>query len=79
MCGSIPSFIFISEGKLHDVNILDHLTPEAGAFYVMDRSYYDFERLARFHEAGSFFVIRAKSNCCRRGTESVRWDTNRWS
>lgn len=60
--GSIPSFIFISEGKLHDVNILDQLTPEAGAFYVMDRGYYDFERLARFHEAGSFFVIRAKSN-----------------
>jgi hypothetical protein len=60
--GSIPSFIFISHGKLHDVNILDQLTPEAGAFYVMDRGYYDFERLARFHDAGSFFVIRAKSN-----------------
>jgi hypothetical protein len=60
--GSIPSFIFISDGKLHDVNILDQLTPEAGAFYVMDRGYYDFERLARFHVAGSFFVIRAKSN-----------------
>jgi transposase len=59
---SIPSFIFISHGKLHDVNILDQLTPEAGAFYVMDRGYYDFERLARFHDAGSFFVIRAKSN-----------------
>ena len=60
--GSIPSFIFISDGKLHDVNILDQLTPEAGAFYVMDRGYYDFERLARFYDAGSFFVIRAKSN-----------------
>jgi len=60
--GSIPSFIFISDGKLHDVNILDQLTPEAGAFYVMDRGYYDFERLACFHDAGSFFVIRAKSN-----------------
>ena len=60
--GSIPSFIFISDGKLHDVNILDQLTPEAGAFYVMDRGYYDFERLARLHAASSFFVIRAKSN-----------------
>jgi hypothetical protein len=60
--GSIPSFIFISDGKLHDVNILDHLAPEAGAFYVMDRAYIDFERLARLNDAGSFFVTRAKSN-----------------
>jgi hypothetical protein len=60
--GAIPSFIHISDGKLHDVSVLDLLIPEAGAFYVMDRGYYDFERLARFHEAGSFFVIRAKSN-----------------
>jgi hypothetical protein len=60
--GPIPSFIFISDGKLHDVNILDQLAPEPGAFYVMDRGYLDFERLARFHEAGSFFVTRAKSN-----------------
>ena len=44
--GSIPSFIFISDGKMHDVNILDQLVPEAGAFYVMDRGYLDFERLA---------------------------------
>ena len=60
--GSIPSFIFISDGKMHDVNILDHLLPEAGAFYVMDRGYVDFERLARLDDAGSFFVTRAKSN-----------------
>jgi Domain of unknown function (DUF4372)/Transposase DDE domain len=60
--GNIPSFIFISEGKLHDVNILDQLTPEPGAFYVMDRGYIDFERLARLHDAGSFFLTRAKSN-----------------
>ena len=60
--GSIPSFIFISDGKLHDVNILDQLTPEPGAFYVMDRGYIDFERLARLSDAGSFFVTRAKSN-----------------
>ena len=60
--GNIPSFIFISDGKLHDVNILDQLLPEPGAIYVMDRGYIDFDRLGRFHEAGSFFVIRAKAN-----------------
>ena len=60
--GNIPSFIFISDGKLHDVNILDQLLPEPGAIYVMDRGYIDFDRLGRFHEAGSFFVIRAKTN-----------------
>ena len=60
--GNIPSFIHISDGKMHDVNILDHLTPEPGAFYVMDRGYVDFTRLARLDEAGSFFVTRAKSN-----------------
>jgi hypothetical protein len=60
--GNIPSFIHISDGKLHDVNILDQLLPEAGAFYVMDRGYIDFARLYRFHQAGSFFVTRAKKN-----------------
>jgi len=60
--GNIPSFIFISDGKLHEVNVLDQLLPEPGAFYVMDRGYLDFERLGRFQDAGSFFVIRAKSN-----------------
>ena len=60
--GNIPSFIHISDGKLHDVNILDQLIPEAGAFYVMDRGYIDFQRLYRFHQAGSFFVTRAKRN-----------------
>jgi Domain of unknown function (DUF4372)/Transposase DDE domain len=60
--GNIPSFIHISDGKWHDVNILDYLLPEPGAFYVMDRGYLDFARLYRFHEAGSFFVTRAKSN-----------------
>ena len=60
--GNIPSFIFVSDGKMHDVNILDQLQPEPGAIYVMDRGYIDFERLGRFHEAGSFFVIRAKRN-----------------
>jgi hypothetical protein len=60
--GSIPSFIFISDGKFHDVNVLDYLVPEPGAFYVMDRAYIDFERLDRLNDAGSFFVTRAKSN-----------------
>ena len=60
--GNIPSFIFISDGKFHEINVLDQLIPEPGAFYVMDRGYIDFERLARFNEVGSFFVIRAKSN-----------------
>ena len=60
--GNIPSFIFISDGKMHDVNILDHLVLEPGAFYVMDRGYVDFKRLARLDDAGSFFVTRAKSN-----------------
>jgi len=60
--GSIPSFIHISDGKLHDVNVLDLLLPEPGAFYVMDRGYTDFERLHQLHQASAFFVIRAKSN-----------------
>jgi len=60
--GNIPSFIHISDGKMHEVNVLDQLLPEAGAFYIMDRGFTDFGRLFRFHEAGSFFVIRGKSN-----------------
>lgn len=60
--GSIPSFIHVSDGKLHDVNVLDILVPEAGAFYIMDRGYLDFERLFTLQLAGAFFVIRAKSN-----------------
>ncbi len=60
--GNIPTCIHISDGKLHDVNVLDILPPEAGAFYVMDRGYVDFERLFTRHLAGAFFIIRAKSN-----------------
>src|SRR6516225_6321 len=60
--GVIPSFIHISDGKLHDVHVLDILIPEAGAFYVMDRGYIDFARLYALHQAGAFFVTRAKSN-----------------
>jgi len=58
--GSIPTFIHISDGKLHDVNVLDILPVEAGAFYVMDRGYLDFTRLCAMHQAGAFFVTRAK-------------------
>lgn len=60
--GNIPTFLHISDGKLHDVKVLDLLLPEPGTFYVMDRGYLDFERLHRLHDAGSFFVTRAKSN-----------------
>ncbi len=60
--GSIPSFIHISDGKLHDVHALDMLIPEPGAIYVMDRGYIDFARLHVLHQAGAFFVTRAKSN-----------------
>ena len=59
--GAIPAFIHISDGKLHDVNVLDILPMEAGAFYVMDRGYVDFERLYAMHQAGAFFVTRAKA------------------
>lgn len=59
---SIPVFIAITEGRVHDVNLLDALTPEAGSFIVMDRGYLDFARLYRFQQAFAFFVIRAKGN-----------------
>ena len=58
--GAIPAFIHISDGKMGDVNVLDMLSFEAGAFYVMDRGYLDFTRLHRLHQAGAFFVTRAK-------------------
>jgi IS4 transposase len=60
--GSIPSFIHISDGKVHDVNVLDQLIPEPGSFYIMDRGYLDFERLYMLNQCAAFFVIRAKSN-----------------
>lgn len=60
--GSIPSFIEITDGKVHEVNILDFLIPEPGSFYVMDRAYVDFERLYALHQAGAFFVVRTKNN-----------------
>jgi len=60
--GNIPTFISITDGKVHDVNVLDEIMPEAGAFYVMDRGYLDFERLYFFTLSAAFFVVRAKSN-----------------
>jgi hypothetical protein len=60
--GNIHTFLHISDGKRHHVNLLDLLVPELGAFYVMDRGYLDFKRLHHLHDAGSFFVTRAKSN-----------------
>src|SRR5439155_931672 len=60
--GNIPTFIGITDGKVHDVNILDEILPEAGAFYVMDRAYVDFERLFVFTLSSAFFVVRAKTN-----------------
>ena len=60
--GNIPTFIHISDGKLHDVNVLDELIPEPGSFYIMDRGYLDFTRLYTLNQWAAFFVIRAKSN-----------------
>lgn len=60
--GNIPTFIRVTDGKVHDVNLLDEIVPEAGAFYVMDRGYIDFERLFVFTLSSAFFVVRTKSN-----------------
>ena len=72
--GSIPTFIHVSDGKLHDVNVLDLLAFEAGAFYVMDRGYLDFERLYVVHQAGAFFVTRAKRSLDARRVYSMPSD-----
>ena len=60
--GNIPTFIHISDGKMHEVNVLDILIPEAGSFYIMDRGFTDFSRWLKLHQAQAFFVIRGKSN-----------------
>lgn len=60
--GSIPSFIKITDGLVHDINILDMIIPEPGSFYIMDRGYIDFERLYQFTKFSAFFVVRAKKN-----------------
>jgi hypothetical protein len=72
--GAIPAFIHISDGKLHDVNVLDMLAFEPGAFYVMDRGYVDFARLYALHQAGAFFVTRAKSPMDARRVYSAATD-----
>lgn len=60
--GDIPTFIWITDGKVHDVNVLDHLIPEPGAIYVMDRAYLDFRRLYQLHQSSAVFVTRSKTN-----------------
>jgi hypothetical protein len=60
--GNIPSFIHVSDGKMHEVNVLDLITPEPGSFTIMDRGFLDFARLYRLTQAGAFFIIRPKSN-----------------
>ncbi len=60
--GDIPTFIWITDGKVHDVNVLDHLVPEPGAIYVMDRAYLDFQRLYQLHQCSAIFVTRSKTN-----------------
>jgi hypothetical protein len=71
--GSIPTFIHVSDGKFHDVNVLDILAVEPGAFYIMDKAYIDFSRLFGIHQASAFFVIRGKRNFQyrRRSSSSV--------
>ncbi len=72
--GSIPAFIHISSGKLHDVNVLDILPVEAGSFYVLDRGYLDYRRLYTMHQAGAFFVTRAKEGMDARRVYSAAVD-----
>jgi len=72
--GNIPAFIHISDGKTHEVNVLDMLSFEAGAFYVMDRGYLDFSRLFALHQAGAFFVTRAKRGMDARRVYSMPTD-----
>ena len=75
--GNIPSFIHISDGKMHDAHALDLLPPEAGAIYVMDRGYIDFARLHALHQAGAFYVTRAKSNLKAHRVYSAPTDRSR--
>jgi hypothetical protein len=72
--GSIPAFIHVSDGKMHDVNVLDIMPVDAGAFYVMDRGYLDFARLYKVHQAGAFFVTRAKRGMDARRVYSAASD-----
>jgi Transposase DDE domain len=75
--GNIPTFIRITDGKVHDVNILDEIMPEAGAFYVMDRGYIDFERLFVFTLCSAFFVVRTKENVLLQRRYLIQWTRRR--
>jgi hypothetical protein len=72
--GDIPTFIWITDGKVHDVNVLDHLIPEPGAIYVMDRAYLDFKRLYQMHQRAAVFVTRSKTNTGLRRLYSQKVD-----
>jgi hypothetical protein len=72
--GSIPVFVRVTDGKVHDVNLLDQIAPEPGAFYVMDRGYLDFERLYRLTQSAAFFVTRTKDNVLLQRRYSHRVD-----
>ena len=74
--GDIPAFIWITDGKVHDVNVLDHLIPEPGAIYVMDRAYLDFGRLYQLHQCSAIFVTRSKTNTGLRRIYSHKVDKN---
>jgi len=72
--GDIPTFIWITDGKVHDVNVLDHLIPEPGAIYIMDRAYLDFQRLYQLHQSSAVFVTRSKTNTALRRIYSHKVD-----
>ena len=74
--GDIPTFIWITDGKVHDVNVLDHLAPEPGAIYIMDRAYLDFQRLYQLHQCSAIFVTRSKTNTGLRRLYSHKIDKN---
>src|SRR6266704_380458 len=75
--GRIPTNVYVTGGQVHDVNILDQLLPEAGAFYLLDRGYVDFARLHLFTQACAFFITRARKNMqfCRRASRPVERST----
>jgi IS4 transposase len=75
--GNIPSFISITNGTVHDVNILDQLIPETGAIYLMDRGYLDFIRLYKLNQSSAFFITRAKSNTAMRRIYSTEIDKSK--
>ena len=72
--GDIPTFIWITDGKVHDVNVLDNLIPEPGAIYVMDRAYLDFQRLYQLHQNSAIFITRSKTNTGLRRVYSHKVD-----